>query len=290
MKEYYFKFKSLDNMNYYRAKIQYDGTSYYGFQWQKDIPTIQDDLNKAIKCIVAGKVTTMGASRTDSGVHAMEQVVKITSEQEIDCSTFLKLANSILTPQIRFLDIISCAGDFRPASDHLSKEYRYYFTNEKVITIKDRRFISNFSKPLDLNSISTCVNSLVGTHSFHNFCSAGSNVKSTTRTILTSELKEINPQIIFSQADLFMMPKDLKSCYQLKIEGNGFLKQMIRHIVSALWMVGSGKLTTEDFSILLNGPKKNTRMWKVAHPNGLFLCQVKYPEQNDYKKTQAHHS
>ena len=59
---------------YYKAKIQYDGTGYYGFQWQKDLRTIQDDVNQALAKLLPGKITTMGSSRTDTGVHALEQM------------------------------------------------------------------------------------------------------------------------------------------------------------------------------------------------------------------------
>ena len=63
---------TFGNMHYYKATLQYDGTGYAGFQWQKEIPSIQNDFNHAIKSLVPGKITTMGASRTDTGVHAIE--------------------------------------------------------------------------------------------------------------------------------------------------------------------------------------------------------------------------
>lgn len=263
-------------MNYYKATIQYDGTGYAGFQWQKDIPSIQNDFNLAIKSIIDGKITTMGASRTDTGVHALKQIVKISSENTIECPTTLVALNQKLPPQISCLTLSQCHGNFKPASDTLSKEYRYYFTNMRNVPADERRFISNFPITLDLSSMEICVQALRGIHDFRNFCSAGSNVKSTIREITFCELSEINPHTIFPQSELFGLPKNLKQCYQFKIEGNGFLKQMIRHLVSALWMVGSGKLTPDDFLNLLNGPIKEKRLWKVASPNGLFLFEIKY--------------
>lgn len=266
-------------MYYYKATIQYDGTGYAGFQWQNNAPTIQDDFNRAIKKIIEGKVTTMGASRTDTGVHAMEQVVKISSVSPLECSSFLVALKQNLPAQMRCLELIPCAGDFMPASAPLSKEYHYYFTNQKNVLAEDRRFIANFSLKLDLNLMMICTRGILGTHDFHNFCSTGSNVKSSVRNINLCELSEINPHTIFSSSELFIIPKNLQNCYQLKIEGDGFLKQMIRHIVSALWMVGSGKLTTEDFLHQLNGPKKEKRIWKVAAANGLFLYKINYPNE-----------
>lgn len=262
--------------HYYKATILYDGTGYFGFQWQKGIPSVQNDFNLAVGKILKGKFTTMSASRTDTGVHALKQVVKITADNEIDCPSFLEEFNNHLPPRIRCLEIIPSHRKFRPANDHHSKEYHYYFTNKKIVPIEDKRYVSNISKPLDMEAINKCVKELSGTHDFKNFCSAGSNVKSTVRTISTCELVEINPHSILSPGEFFILPKDLTHCYQLRLVGNGFLKQMIRHIVSGLWMVGTGKLSTQDFFDLLYGEKRDKRIWKVAPPNGLFLIDIRY--------------
>ncbi len=88
-------------MNYYRAKIQYDGTDYGGFQWQKDVPSVQRDFNLALDKITGATFTTMGASRTDAGVHAFEQYIKITSQNEMAIAQMVESLNSTLPPEIR---------------------------------------------------------------------------------------------------------------------------------------------------------------------------------------------
>ena len=272
-------------MYYYKTSIQYDGTDFAGFQWQKGIPTIQNEFNNALSLLTNCKFTTMSASRTDTGVHAMEQIVKISTTNPIECSSFLKSFNKSLTPQIKCINIDSCDGLFKPAVESLSKEYRYFFTNKTKVSTEESRFISNISNKLDFKLIDSCILALLGEHDFSNFYSSGINVKTTIRNILSCELTEINPHCILSKSDIFKMPQDLFHCYQFKIEANGFLKQMIRHIVSALWMVGSGKLLIQDFLHLLNGPRKNKQIWKVAPPNGLFLYQIHYPTlTNEIKK------
>lgn len=260
--------------HYYKATIQYDGTDYNGFQWQENARSIQLEFNQAIQSIAPGKITTMGASRTDTGVHAMEQVVKITAENQIDDSNFLHKFNQKLPPQIRCMEITPCTWDFAPANQTLSKEYRYFFTNIPN-TPNDKKFIANFHLKLDTNLIMNYIPKIVGTHDFKNFCSA-SDIANTVREINICELTEINPHEIFMNTTLFTIPHDVKSCFQLRIEGQGFLKQMVRHLLSALWMVGSGKLTPEEFSHLLNGQEKDQRLWKVAPPNGLFLYKINY--------------
>lgn len=265
-------------MHYYKTTIQYEGTNYAGFQWQNGIHTVQSEFNNSISKLIDGKITTTAASRTDTGVHAMEQVVKITSSTPIDCSSFLESFNNALPSQIKCTNIDPCHGLFRPAYDALSKEYRYFFTNKTQVTKEESQFIANISNQLNFDAMMTCVRALNGIHDFRNFYSSGSNVKTTLRNISFCELSVINPQTIFSSLELFKIPKDLDTCYELKIKANGFLKQMIRHLVSALWMAGSGKLSPDDFITLLNGPKAEKQLWKVASPNGLFLFRINYPQ------------
>lgn len=265
----------------YKASFQYDGTGYFGFQWQKGIPTVQNDINLALQKLIPGKVTTMSASRTDTGVHAFEQFVKITTETEIDCASFVSLLNAELPAQIRCHNIFPSALSFRPANDSISKEYRYYFTNQLGNNSIERKFIANNPYKLSIEAMQICVRALLGKHDFQNFVSMGSNVKTTVRVISFCELSEINPQSVFAGSTLFPIPQDLVSCYQLRIVGNGFLKQMIRHLMTALWKVGNGRLSVEDFLELLNGPKKTKVLWKVAHPKGLFLYRIQYPPCDD---------
>lgn len=264
-------------MYYYKTTIQYEGTNYAGFQWQNGIQTIQSEFNSAISKLIDGKFTTTAASRTDTGVHAKEQIVKISSKNPIDFTSFLKAFNIALPREIRCIDIEHCEGLFKPAVEAASKEYRYFFTNKKEVLKEERQFIANISNELDLEAMMYCTHALVGIHDFCNFYSSGSNVKSTVRNIFLCELSVINPHEIFSGLELFQIPKGLVSCYELRIVANGFLKQMIRHIVSALWMVGSGKISSDDFINLLDGTKKTKQLWKVATPNGLFLYRINYP-------------
>lgn len=263
-------------MNYYKATIQYNGTDYFGFQWQKDIPTIQNDFNQALYKILSGKITTMGASRTDSGVHAIEQVVKISTEGEADCEILFEQLNIALPHQIRCLKISKCSGTFRPASDTISKEYRYLFTNILRPKSCDQNFIPNNPYPLDLDLMKKCCLEIIGRHDFRNFCSAGSNIKNTEREIIFCEISEIDPHFVLPVTSLFPLPKALERCYQLRIEGDGFLKQMIRHLMSALYLVGNKKMSMDKFSLLIKGSQRTERLWKVAPARGLYLYKLNY--------------
>lgn len=258
-------------MNYYKATFQYDGTNYFGFQWQKDIPTIQNEINVALSSLVPGKITTMGASRTDTGVHALAQVVKITSEQEMNCTSSLALLNQTLLPEIRCLKIEECAGSFNPTTFASSKEYRYLFSNTLRSRGIEERFVANFPYELNIKAMQEGARLIVGIHDFRNFYSTGSNVKTTIREVLNCELTEVDPRSVLLNLELFPISKELRTCYQLSIEGRGFLKHMVRHLMSALWSVGQGRISIDEFSLILSGVPKEKRLWKVATPRGLYL-------------------
>lgn len=259
-------------MNYYKAILQYDGSDRLGFQWQEGIPTIQGDLNLSLQQILEGKVTTRAASRTDKGVHAFGQVVKISAE---DPSTLdATRLNAALPSHIRCLDISPCGGAFIPSVDQLSKEYRYLFTNTPVVSGQDQRYIAQTPFPLNIGHLQTCVDMLKGTNDFRNFWSIGGISNTTIRDILQCDLTMIDPQELFR--DSLFTAGQVASCWQFRIVGKGFLKHMVRHLVGALWMVGNCRLSVEDFSQLLHGELKESRPWKKADPRGLYLLKVSY--------------
>lgn len=259
-------------MNYYKATIQYDGTDRIGFQWQEGMPTIQGDINLALQKILQGKVTTRAASRTDKGVHAFGQVVKISAEDSVplDFARF----NDALPSHIRCLALSSCAGDFIPSVDQHSKEYRYLFTNTSGISGQDQRYIANTPYPLNIEHMQTCVDMLKGRNDFKNLWSIGGLSNTTIRDILEVDLTLIDPHELFK--DTLFSANHVTSCWQFRIVGKGFLKHMVRHIVGALWMVGNGKLTVKDFDQYLHGELREQRPWKKADPRGLYLLKVSY--------------
>lgn len=254
-------------MNYYKAIIQYDGSDRMGLQFQEGVPTIQGDLNLSLRKILQGEFTTRAASRTDKGVHAFGQVMKISAE---DSSTLNPARlNEILPSHIRCLEIHPCAREFIPSIDQFSKEYRYLFTDTP-----DQRYIAEAPSPLNIDNMKTCVEMLKGTNDFRNFWSIGGIANTTIREILECDLTVIDPQELFKES--LFSAGEVTSCWQFRIVGKGFLKHMVRHLVGALWLVGSGRLSVEDFSRYLHGELREQRPWKKADPRGLYLLKVNY--------------
>lgn len=259
-------------MYYYKATIQYDGTDRTGFQWQEGMPTIQGDLNLSLKKIFPGKVTTRAASRTDKGVHAFGQVVKISAEDAIPLN--VGSLNAVLPSHIRCLTLYACDGDFIPSVDQLSKEYRYLFTNTPGSSGQDQRYIAQTPYTLNFDHMQTCVEMLKGTNDFKNFWSIGGIANTTIRDILEVDLTLIDPSELFR--DSLFSADEVTSCWQFRIVGKGFLKHMVRHLVGSLWMVGNGRLSVENFSQYLHGELREQRPWKKADPRGLYLVKVSY--------------
>lgn len=258
-------------MNYYKAILQYDGSDHLGFQYQFGMPTIQGELNQALEKILRGEFTTRAASRTDKGVHAIGQVIKISAEDPAPLDAARLNAN--LPPHMKCLDLSPCEGAFIPSIDQTSKEYRYLFTD-----IPDQKYIALAPFPLNIDRFRTCVEMLKGTNDFRNFWSIGGIANTTVREILQCDLTLIEPELLFR--DTLFTAGEVTSCWQFRIVGSGFLKHMVRHLVGALWMVGNGQLSVEDFSQLLHGELKQARPWKKADPRGLYLLKVNYePEE-----------
>jgi tRNA pseudouridine38-40 synthase len=262
-------------MNYYKATLQYDGTHYMGFQYQEGMPTIQADLNLSLQQILEGKVTTRAASRTDKGVHAFGQVVKISAEDPTPLNA--SRLNDALPSHMRCLALSPCAGDFIPSVDQLSKEYRYLFTNTPGVSGQDQRYIAQTPYNLNIDHIQSCVEMLKGRNDFKNFWSIGGISNTTVRDILECDLTMIDPRELF-KGTLFSAG-EVTSCWQFRIVGKGFLKHMVRHLVGSLWMVGNGRLSIKHFSQLLHGELQEARPWKKADPRGLYLLKVNYEHE-----------
>lgn len=237
--------------------------------------TIQGDINLSLQKILQGKVTTRAASRTDKGVHAFGQVVKISAEDPspLDVSKL----NASLPSHIRCLALSPCAGDFIPSVDQLSKEYRYLFTNTPGISGEDQRYIAQTPFTLNFDHMETCVEMLKGKNDFKNFWSIGGITNTTVREIHECDLILIDPRLLFQ--DTLFTAGEVTSCWQFRIVGSGFLKHMVRHLVGALWMVGNGRLSVDNFSRLLHGEQRHQRPWKKADPRGLYLLKVSYEPQ-----------
>ncbi len=252
---------------YYRFILQYKGTRYLGWQVQPESAglTVQGELNRALKLISKSEnVKTLGAGRTDAGVHALGQVAKAGIELEIAPENLMKALNGNLPEDIRVISADVSDEEFFPTVHAKSKEYHYRFTCQKSSSALQNELIQNYPFELDLKKMREACKILIGRHDFTNYYCEGTEVASNIREIYECDVLEI------PRGD-WMLPEH----YVFKIVGNGFLKQMVRCLMGAIWNVGRGKISLEEFQKSLSATKV-ARLGAVAPPNGLYMVRVNY--------------
>jgi tRNA pseudouridine38-40 synthase len=264
-------------LQYYQVIISYKGSNYFGWQDLGDggiKPTVQFEILKALRkicdfsdCIVAG------ASRTDGGVHAQGQVAKLSIPLLIDPAKLLLGLNSLLPSDIRVRSCSSCAKDFNPNKDCVSKTYRYYFTIEKISVPALSDIVAHIpfleqdtQQELSFHKrVSKACDAFIGEHDFYSFSTRDKSVNSSVRKISRLELLK---------SDLSDFGTTI---YYLEIEGTGFLKHMIRYIVAALLQVGKGKIDSGRIEEMLRNPSQDKICPKVK-AKGLHLIDINYEE------------
>ncbi len=255
-------------ITHYKLIIQYKGNRYSGWQIQLGTSeiTIQGELNRALSVVAkSDEIKSMGAGRTDAGVHALGQVAKVSIPLIIPPESLVKALNVNLPDDIRIIHAEISDEGFHPTVHAKSKEYHYRFTTGRTISAFQNDLIENHPFELDLSKMRQACKILVGEHDFTNFYCEGTDVSSHVRTIFSCDIVEI-PQGKFG-----MLPAH----YAFEISGNGFLKQMVRLLMGALWNIGRGKISIEEFRSAL-GPTKVQRLGPVAPPSGLYMVRVNY--------------
>lgn len=259
-------------LNTYKLILQYKGTNYLGFQIQPTGQTIQGELNKALKILSKSEnIKSIGSGRTDSGVHAFAQVVRIEIPVDIPEESLARAINSFLPLDIRVTSASSCTNEFHPIFSARSKEYNYIFSNQQSISPFAGDLVTLFPFELEIERMKEGCKLFCGEHDFINFQCTGTEVESTVRHVYSCEL--IHCQSSGHWAHM------LSDYYIFKVVGNGFLKQMVRLMMGALWSLGRGKITLEDLEKSLITPMTSPlakRLGATAPPQGLYLKEVHY--------------
>ena len=256
-------------LNIFRLTLQYKGTQYLGFQVQSIGQTIQGELNRALRVISKSEeVKSIGSGRTDAGVHAHGQIVRIEIPLEIATDSLVRAINSHLPYDIRVIDASCCTTDFHPIYSAHSKEYNYVFSNKKSISPFAHDLITLFPFDLDFELMKKGCQVFCGEHDFVNFQCTGTDVDSTVRKIFSCELVHHHSNGHWGHV--------IDEYYVLRIIGNGFLKQMVRLMMGAIWNLGRGKITLENLKESLKGGVPLKRLGATAPPEGLYLIEVHY--------------
>lgn len=240
-------------------KVAYDGTNYNGFQCQKTGIAVQDLLNGAISDLFGRPVKTIGASRTDAGVHARGNVAVFDIETRIGPSKIAFALNARLPEDIRVVESKSVPDDFHPRYQSTVKTYTYHILNRVHPDPLTRNLELHYYYPLDEKAMQKAADVIVGEHDFASFCAAGNSSKTTVRTIYRADVERHGDRITFT------------------ITGNGFLYNMVRIIVGTLLEIGGGKRPPEEMEKIL-AAKDRSYAGDTAPAKGLILECIRYPD------------
>lgn len=244
----------------YRATIEYDGSDYRGFQWQQDEPTVQAAIEAALQAISGKSIRITGAGRTDTGVHALGQVITFDLDwpEKHGLEALQRALNAHLPDDIVVLQLIKAAAGFHPRFDARRRSYHYLIYNTPIRRPLYRRHYWHVVRPLDVDRMNEAAALLLGTHDFATF----GRPPQGERTI-----REVH-QAVWQQEE---------ACLRFVITANAFLHRMVRSLVGSLVAVGLGKWTVAQFAEAFRACDRS-RSATAAPAHGLYLVSVDYED------------
>jgi tRNA pseudouridine38-40 synthase len=243
-------------MSRYFLEVSYKGTNYSGFQSQENANTVQAEVEKAFKILQKQEVILTGSSRTDSGVHALQNFFHFDFEGKVHPQFAYKI-NAILPSDIVVKNIIPVAPDAHCRFDAIAREYNYYIYRHKDPFLKDRAFY--FPYKLDLEKMQQAAAIIMDYQDFTSFSKRNTQVKTFNCTILKSNWLDHDNTLIYN------------------VQANRFLRGMVRALTATMLKVGRGKLSLDEFRHIIE-QKDCTKASFAVPGHGLFLSSVQYPQ------------
>lgn len=238
--------------------IEYDGTDYCGFQRQAGERTVQAELEEVLLRLTQADCPAVGAGRTDSGVHARGQVVHFQPNWQHPLSELMRAMNALLPADIAVRQITAVAPGFHARHSALSRLYRYAVFSRECRSPFAARFAHQFSAPLDAEAMNRASQRLIGLRDFATF-GQPPRPGHTVREVFAAQWSRRGDWLFFD------------------IEANAFLRRMVRSLVGTLLLVGSGKMSPEEFGDIL-AERDRSLAGPTAPPHGLCLERVSYPD------------
>ncbi|MDF2537090.1 MAG: tRNA pseudouridine synthase [Herbinix sp.] len=237
--------------------IAYDGTRYCGWQLQPKQITVEAVLNKALTELLGEEITVIGASRTDSGVHAYGNVAVFDTDNRIPAEKICLAVNQRLPEDIRVQSSAEVAADFHPRKVCCRKTYEYRILNRRIALPTERLYSNFIYYELNPEAMQEACAYLVGEHDFKSFCSVKTQVTDTVRTIYGLDVTKVGDLIT------------------IRVTGSGFLYNMVRIIAGTLIEVGRGAYPPARVQEILKGCDRSLG-GPTALPEGLTLVSIDY--------------
>ncbi len=237
--------------------VAYDGTDYHGWQLQPGVPTIEGELNKALTALLGEEIQVIGASRTDSGVHALCNAAVFDTDTKIPAQKIAYALNQRLPEDIRIQKSKETEPDFHPRHCASRKTYEYRILNREFPLPTKRRYAHFTYVPLDEEKMRQAAGYLKGEHDFMSFCASAAVVETTVRTLYELEVIRDGEEII------------------LRVCGSGFLYNMVRIIAGTLMEVGRGNIEPEKMQEILQA-KDRSAAGPTAPACGLTLVGYEF--------------
>ncbi len=251
--------KLFNSFNKIVLVVEYDGRNYYGFQWQTNLPTIQAELEEAIRRVTGESIRVIAASRTDTGVQARGQVVSFRTKSVLPPQTFVRALNYYLPRDIAVKGACKVDMDFNVRRDAMSREYDYYILNSSTRSPLFEGFAYFVPGKLNIRAMNKACKFLKGEHDFASFATALGELRSTVRTVYDAGVTKDDDLVTYHMT------------------ANSFLPHQVRNTVGLLIRVGLGKVELEEFSKILEA-KALGMAGPTAPACGLCLTKVNYPK------------
>lgn len=237
--------------------VAYDGTNYQGWQLQPNGVTIEEMLNRALTELLKEPIAVIGASRTDSGVHARGNVAVFDTENRMPADKICFALNQRLPEDIRIQSSEEVSADWHPRKANCIKTYEYRILNRKIAMPLERLYSHFCYVALDVERMRQAAQHIIGEHDFKSFCTVRTQAEETVRTVYSLDIDKKDDMIT------------------IRISGNGFLYNMVRIIAGTLMKVGMGVYPPEHVAEIIEA-RDRQQAGQTALAKGLTLVSLEY--------------
>ncbi|OGI06992.1 MAG: tRNA pseudouridine(38-40) synthase TruA [Candidatus Margulisbacteria bacterium GWF2_35_9] len=245
-----------------KITVRYDGTSYFGFQKQKNVVTLQEIFEKGLQKIYDTKIKIQYAGRTDKGVHAKCQVISYSDNGKIPTDKLYRMLKKHLSGVFQIVSVIETKEDFDPRRHASYREYEYliYDGIQDIFLDRYMQFVPSF----DYEIVNESIKGLIGRKDCIAICYNPEQYQNTIIDIYKVEIKKDNYKMFNCEGNVF----------KFTIVASSFLQHMVRKIVGLILEVNNKKITIEEFKKIINGDMPFN--WAMAPAKALFLSDITY--------------